>query len=73
MARNFKTQLAGQIGESLVVAELGRCGIVANTLAGNVPDIDLLAYRTTIYGAPRACLRSLHRRGMLQLLQGGGL
>jgi hypothetical protein len=42
MARSFKTQLAGQIGESLVVAELGRRGIVATTFAGNVPDIDLL-------------------------------
>lgn len=44
--RNFNTQLAGQIGESLVVAELGRRGIVATALAGNVPDIDLLAYRS---------------------------
>ena len=45
MPRNFKTQLAGQIGESLVVAELGRRGIVATGFAGNVPDIDLLGYR----------------------------
>ncbi len=45
MPRNFSTQLAGQIGESLVVAELGRRGIVATAFAGNVPDIDLLAYR----------------------------
>ncbi|TQM93765.1 hypothetical protein BD293_2414 [Roseinatronobacter monicus] len=45
MPRNFTTQLAGQIGESLVVAELGRRGIVATAFAGNVPDIDLLAYR----------------------------
>lgn len=44
MERNFNTQLAGQIGESLVVAELGRRGIVATAFAGNVPDIDLLAY-----------------------------
>lgn len=44
MARNFRTQLAGQIGESLVVAELGRRGIVATAFAGNVPDIDILAY-----------------------------
>jgi len=43
LARNFSTQLAGQIGESLVVAELGRRGIVATAFAGNVPDIDLLA------------------------------
>ena len=45
MAKNFKTQLAGQIGESLVVVELGRRGIVATAFAGNVPDIDLLAYK----------------------------
>ena len=45
MPRNFKTQLAGQIGESLVVAELGRRGVVATSFAGNVPDIDILAYR----------------------------
>ena len=45
MARSFKTQLAGQIGEALVVSELGRRGIVATAFAGNVPDIDLLAYK----------------------------
>ncbi len=44
MPKNYKTQLVGQIGESLVVAELGRRGIVATTLAGNVPDIDVLAF-----------------------------
>ena len=43
--RNFSTHLSGQIGESLVVAELGRRGIVATAFSGNVPDIDLLAYR----------------------------
>lgn len=45
MARSFKTQLVGQIGEALVVAELGRRDIVATAFAGNVPDIDLLAYK----------------------------
>lgn len=34
----------GQMGESLVVAELGRRGIRATAFAGNVPVIDLLAY-----------------------------
>ena len=43
--KNFNTQLSGQIGENLVVAELGRRGIVATTFSGNVPDIDVLAYR----------------------------
>lgn len=45
MAKNFRTQLSGQIGESLVVAELGRRGIIAAAFAGNVPDIDILAYK----------------------------
>ncbi|MEM6312165.1 MAG: hypothetical protein AAF754_19225 [Pseudomonadota bacterium] len=44
MAKNYKTQLAGQIGESLVVAELGRRMIVATAFSGNVPDIDILAF-----------------------------
>ena len=43
--KNFSTQLAGQIGENLLVAELGRRGIVATTFTGNVPDIDVLAYQ----------------------------
>jgi hypothetical protein len=44
MAKDFKTQLSGQIGEHLVVAELGRRGVIATPFAGNVPDIDVLAY-----------------------------
>ena len=45
LTRNFSNQLSGQIGEALVVAELGRMGIVATSFAGNVPDIDILAYK----------------------------
>lgn len=45
MPKNYSNQLAGQIGESLVVAELGRRGVVATAFAGNVPDIDILAYK----------------------------
>jgi len=44
MTKNFSTQLARQIGESLVVAELGKRRILATPFAGNVPDIDILAY-----------------------------
>ena len=43
--RKFSNQLSGQIGEALVVAELGRMGVVATAFAGNVPDIDILAYK----------------------------
>lgn len=44
-SRRFSNRLAGQVGESLVVAELGRRGVVATSFAGNVPDIDVLAFR----------------------------
>lgn len=43
MASGRDTQLTRQIGEHLVVAELGRMGFVATPFAGNVPDFDLLA------------------------------
>lgn len=45
MAKNFSSKLSGQIGENLVVAELGRRGIIATAFAGNVPEIDILAYK----------------------------
>ena len=45
MGKNFNSKLSGQIGESLVVAELGRRGIIATAFAGNVPEIDILAFR----------------------------
>ena len=45
MGKSFNSKLSGQIGESLVVSELGRRGIIATTLAGNVPEIDILAFR----------------------------
>lgn len=38
-----KTHLTRQIGEHLVVAELGRQGIVATPFAGNMPDYDVVA------------------------------
>ena len=37
-------KLTGQIGEHLVVAELGRRMIIATPFSGNVPDIDVIAY-----------------------------
>ena len=45
MKKNFSNQLTRQISENLVVAELGRREIVATTFSGNVPDIDVLAYK----------------------------
>lgn len=43
MKTGYETQLTRQIGEHLVVAKLGRLGIIATPFAGNVPNFDLLA------------------------------
>lgn len=43
--KNFSSKLSGQIGEHLVVSELGRRGIIATPFSGNVPEIDILAYK----------------------------
>lgn len=43
MANGRDNQLARQIGEHLVAAELGRLGYVSTPFAGNVPLFDLLA------------------------------
>jgi len=44
VATGLSRKLTGQIGEYLVAAELGRRGIIATPFAGNVPDIDIVAY-----------------------------
>jgi|SRR5579862_2138999 len=43
MSTGRKNKLAGQIGEFLVCAELGRRGLIATTFSGNVPTFDVLA------------------------------
>jgi len=43
MATGKDNQLAKQIGESIVVAELGRRGCIATAFSGNVPILDILA------------------------------
>ena len=40
------TQLNKQLSEHLVAAELARRGIVATPFSGNVPDIDILAFKS---------------------------
>ena len=42
MTRGLNNKLAGQTGEYLVCAELGRRGLIATTFTGNVPEYDLL-------------------------------
>lgn len=43
MSSGYNTQITRQIGEHLVVAKLGKLGIVATPFAGNVPSYDILA------------------------------
>src|SRR5208283_4209293 len=43
MSKGRNNKLAGQIGEFLVCAELGRRGLIATPFAGNVPAFDILA------------------------------
>ena len=64
MPRNFSTKLAGQISEHILVAELGRRGIVATTFSGNVPDIDILAYKNEKSIPIQVKTLSSSRRGM---------
>jgi len=48
MATGLSTQLTRQIGEHLVTAELGRRQVIGTPFAGNVPDIDILAFANGI-------------------------
>lgn len=43
MNKGRSNKLAGQIGEYLVCAELGRRGLIATPFSGNVPTFDVLA------------------------------
>jgi hypothetical protein len=43
MATGRSNQLAKQVGEYLVAAELGRLGLLAATFSGNVPEYDIVA------------------------------
>ena len=43
MSKGRRNKLAGQIGEFLVCAELGRRGLIATPFSGNVPAFDILA------------------------------
>ncbi len=42
MATGLTNKLAGQIGEYMTCAELGRRGLIATTFTGNVPEYDLI-------------------------------
>jgi Holliday junction resolvase-like predicted endonuclease len=42
MSKGLSNKLAGQVGEFLVCAELGRRGLIATPFSGNVPEYDLI-------------------------------
>ena len=42
MRKGLSTKLAGQVGEFLVCAELGKRELIATSFTGNVPEFDLL-------------------------------
>jgi hypothetical protein len=42
MNKGLSNKLAGQIGEYLVCAELGKRGYIATSFTGNVPEFDLI-------------------------------
>ena len=42
MSKGLNNKLAGQIGEFLVCAELGKRGLIATSFTGNVPEFDLI-------------------------------
>ena len=42
MSKGLNNRLAGQVGEYLVCAELGRRGLIATSFTGNVPEFDLI-------------------------------
>ncbi len=52
MATGLSNKLAGQIGEYLACAELGRRGFIATTFTGNVPEYDLIVCDDTLQTIP---------------------
>jgi hypothetical protein len=52
MATGLANKLAGQTGEYLVCAELGRRGLIATTFTGNVPEYDLLVCDDSLNTVP---------------------
>ena len=52
MNTGSSNRLAGQVGEFLVCAELGRRGLTATPFSGNVPEFDLIATDSNLNSIP---------------------
>lgn len=50
--KGLRNKLAGQVGEYLVCAELGRRGLIATSFTGNVPEFDLIVVDSTLSTIP---------------------
>ena len=50
--KGLRNKLAGQVGEYLVCAELGRRGLIATSFTGNVPEFDLIVANSTLSTIP---------------------
>ena len=48
MRKGLNTKLAGQVGEFLACAELGKRGLIATSFTGNVPEFDLIKEKGTL-------------------------
>jgi len=52
MKKGRNNKLAGQIGEFLVCAELGKRGYIATSFTGNVPEFDLIVANDNLKTVP---------------------
>jgi len=52
MKKGLKNKLAGQIGEYLVCAELGKRDYIATSFTGNVPEFDLIIANVNLNTIP---------------------
>ncbi len=50
--KGLSNKLAGQIGEYLVCAELGKRGYITTSFTGNVPEFDLIVVNTELKTIP---------------------
>lgn len=51
-SKGLRNRLAGQVGEYLVCAELGRRGLIATSFTGNVPEFDLIVADSSLSTIP---------------------
>ena len=66
MKKGHSNKLAGQIGEFLVCADLGKRANIATSLTGNVPEFDLIVCNEQLKTIPvqvKTFMRMAHLSG----------